>query len=173
MPIGERIKKIREHFGFNQTKMAGEIGVTTQSLHRYETNQRVPDVNLIKEILNFSKVDANWLILGTGEMFKATQQSEPISDMDKIKAAFPGIPIDGSFMEVYAALADKKISKIVRNLIVIHLELMENNEFADIFKKWVVAVNKQKVKFPYLFPNEQGEKINLNKEEKVLVEGSK
>ncbi len=38
MTVGERIKKERERFSISQTELAQKIGVSKQTLYKYETN---------------------------------------------------------------------------------------------------------------------------------------
>ncbi len=51
MTVGERIKRKREEFGISQTDLAQQIGVSKQSLYKYETNivTNIPS-NIIEKI---------------------------------------------------------------------------------------------------------------------------
>lgn len=56
MTIGERIKVSRESFGYSQVELADKIGVSKQSLYKYENNiiTNIPSdkIELIADVLN-------------------------------------------------------------------------------------------------------------------------
>lgn len=51
--FGNNIKKLREKKGLSQKKLAEEIGVTQQSLSKWEQNKTRPDYEIL---LNLSKI---------------------------------------------------------------------------------------------------------------------
>lgn len=58
MTVGERIKITRENFGYSQVDLADKIGVSKQSLYKYENNiiTNIPSdkIELIAEIVNIT-----------------------------------------------------------------------------------------------------------------------
>ena len=55
--IGQKIKELRKKNGFTQEELAGSLGVTFQSVSKWETGATMPDLGLIvplAQILNVS-----------------------------------------------------------------------------------------------------------------------
>lgn len=63
MTVGERIKKAREHCDISQTDLAKRIGVSKQSLYKYEANvvTNIPS-NVIEQIANIIDVSPCYLM---------------------------------------------------------------------------------------------------------------
>ena len=121
-----------------------KLGLHELTYVKYETGEREPKVSVIKDFVKLTGVKYDWLFDGIGEMME-----------DKIQAAFPEITIDETFLRVIEALANPGLSRVIRHKFAIALEIAENE-------------------FPHLFiQDKQGERINLNKKEKVLVGGKK
>ena len=76
MTIGERIKKVRENAGISQTELANAIGVSKQSLYKYENNivTNIPSDN-IEAIARITKASPAY-IMGWEEQM-SEQQSVP------------------------------------------------------------------------------------------------
>ena len=90
MEIIERIQKIMEREGLNVASFARRIGVVDQTIRGIVVQRRnKPGFDLIVRILQtFAWVNAEWLILGVGEMSKPEQEnlnnSEPYSIKDLV-----------------------------------------------------------------------------------------
>ena len=90
MGIIERIQKIMEREGLNVASFARRIGVVDQTIRGIVVQRRnKPGFDLIVRILQtFDWVNAEWLILGVGEMSKPEQEnlnnSEPYSIKDLV-----------------------------------------------------------------------------------------
>lgn len=63
--LGQRLAQVRG--GLSQQEFADRIGVSRNTLVRYENNRRVPDATTLQRIIEDYEVDANWLLLGVGE----------------------------------------------------------------------------------------------------------
>lgn len=63
MAIGERIKRKREEFGISQTDLAKRIGVSKQTLYKYESNivTNIPS-NIIEQIASILDVSPAYLM---------------------------------------------------------------------------------------------------------------
>ena len=48
--VGERLTEVREARGFNQTELAGLVGIRRASISHYERNQRSPDAGVISRL---------------------------------------------------------------------------------------------------------------------------
>lgn len=65
LSLGERIAKIRG--GLSQQEFADRLGVSRNTLVRYEKDQRVPDATFLKRIVDDFGVAPGWLLMGAGE----------------------------------------------------------------------------------------------------------
>ncbi len=65
--FGKRLLKLREERGETQEQLAKAIGITRQSLSRYETNERTPNIELIYNIAKHYEISADYL-LGLSEI---------------------------------------------------------------------------------------------------------
>ena len=74
MTVGERIKKAREYYDISQVDLAKRIGVSKQSLYKYENNvvTNIPS-NVIEQIANILDISPCYLM---GWEEKETTQSE-------------------------------------------------------------------------------------------------
>lgn len=63
------MKTVRKHYRLTQAEVAAALSITKQTLSRYETDDRIPDVVLIQKFVQLYNVDANWLISGIGDRF--------------------------------------------------------------------------------------------------------
>ena len=59
--LQDRIRKAREHAKFNQTALAEAIGVSKNSVNRWETGERNPSQKSIEAISQATGVSASWL----------------------------------------------------------------------------------------------------------------
>lgn len=60
--FGERLLKLREERKETQQQLADAIGITRQSLSRYETNERTPNIELVYNIAKHFNVSADYLL---------------------------------------------------------------------------------------------------------------
>lgn len=68
MTLGERIRLVRgEH---PQREFAKMVEVSQSSYSVYEQGQRAPDALTLRRICEATKVNPEWLLMGTGPMYK-------------------------------------------------------------------------------------------------------
>lgn len=67
MNFGEKLKQIRIENKLNQVEMAEILYTTQGNYSQYESNARIPSMDLLKRIIERFNLDANWLILDTLE----------------------------------------------------------------------------------------------------------
>lgn len=60
--FGERLLKLREERNETQQQLADTIGITRQSLSRYETNDRTPNIDLVYNIAKHYNVSSDYLL---------------------------------------------------------------------------------------------------------------
>jgi transcriptional regulator with XRE-family HTH domain len=71
----DRILKFITHEGLTATKFADEIGVQRSSVSHILSGRNNPGFEFIQKILlRYRNINAEWLIMGTGSMFKKIEQ---------------------------------------------------------------------------------------------------
>lgn len=104
MGIIERIQKIMEREGLNVASFARRVGVVDQTIRGIVVQRRnKPGFDLIVRILQtFAWVNAEWLILGVGEMSKPEQENVSNQEQYSIKE-----------LVMYLKEKDVKIEKLI------------------------------------------------------------
>ena len=104
MGIIERIQKIMEKEGLNVASFARRVGVVDQTIRGIVVQRRnKPGFDLIVRILQtFAWVNAEWLILGVGEMSKPEQENVSNQEQYSIKD-----------LVMYLKEKDVKIEKLI------------------------------------------------------------
>ena len=104
MGIIERIQKIMEKEGLNVSSFARRVGVVDQTIRGIVVQRRnKPGFDLIVRILQtFAWVNAEWLILGVGEMSKPEQENVSNQEQYSIKD-----------LVMYLKEKDVKIEKLI------------------------------------------------------------
>lgn len=81
MDIKERIEHIMKTEGLNSSNLADIINVQRSTISHYISGRNKPGLDFIQKILSkFKNINAEWLILGKGEMYKhiiSANKSEP------------------------------------------------------------------------------------------------
>lgn len=62
MKIGDKIKQLREEINMSRSELAQKIGITYYALSKYETNERQPDYDTLKNIANLFNVSTDYLL---------------------------------------------------------------------------------------------------------------
>lgn len=62
--FGKRLKMLRG--SANGTAFAEKLGISRQTLYRYERGERVPDVGFIQTVCALTGASLEWLVSGTG-----------------------------------------------------------------------------------------------------------
>ena len=80
--IAQRFKKIRKLLNKSQDELAGDLGLTKQTISNIENSKSLPGINsLSKLILNFD-VNANYIISGKGAYFVSNE-----ADFTRLKSS--------------------------------------------------------------------------------------
>lgn len=73
--VKDRIIKFMSQEGISATKFADEIGVQRSSISHILSGRNNPSFEFIQKILSrYKSINAEWLILGTGQMYKKSEQ---------------------------------------------------------------------------------------------------
>lgn len=70
------LKAIRINLGLTQMKMAEKLGVSKETYLNYENYKTYPDVNIVKKIIEISKVDFNDIIFLPNNYAKSEKEKE-------------------------------------------------------------------------------------------------
>ncbi|GIP35501.1 helix-turn-helix domain-containing protein [Paenibacillus sp. J2TS4] len=60
--LGNRIKSLRDQAGLSQKRLAESLGISNVQLSRYETGDRKPDPDTIRQIADFFDVSVDYLL---------------------------------------------------------------------------------------------------------------
>ena len=74
MTLGERLLAYRNHVGLSQEKLAEKIGVTRQTVSKWETNQSTPDFDKIIPLCEILGITTEELIKGEKDIQNHEQQ---------------------------------------------------------------------------------------------------
>ena len=79
----ERIIKFIESSGITSAKFADDIGVQRSSVSHILSGRNNPSFDFIQKILiKYKHLQAEWLLLGTGEMYKVARQAVLFDNAD-------------------------------------------------------------------------------------------
>ncbi len=73
--IGENIKRLRRERNLTQEEMAAHLGITFQSISKWERGDGYPDITMLPALANYFRVSVDEL-LGVSELAKAEQYGE-------------------------------------------------------------------------------------------------
>ena len=82
----QRLTAARESTGLSQRKFATMLGINQNTLVKYELGERDPGLSLVKKIIEITKVNPRWLLLGIGPNIDSGEVS--------IYTLYPNIPKD-------------------------------------------------------------------------------
>ena len=72
--LASRLKKIRAKLDLNQKDFADSIATTQAAISRYEKGLRLPTADFLHKICEIHKINMNWFLSGTGEMFLSVEK---------------------------------------------------------------------------------------------------
>ena len=126
----DRILHFLTQENISSAKFADEIGVQRSSVSHILSGRNNPSFDFIQKILRrFEILNAEWLILGSGEMYKPQQQGimfesesriegkeKPVNDMTS--TAKIGIPVD--FSDKSALVSEEKLKKTAEKVVIFY-----------------------------------------------------
>lgn len=136
MTTGERIKKIRKHYGLTLEKFGKKIGITKASLSRIESGTNNPSDQTIMLICREYNVNEDWLRNGTGDMFNPLSESGNL--IDQLAAEYTLDDFQRKLLTEYLSLTPAQKSAVKTFLNKLYNEPDktstpdEHNELADI-----------------------------------------
>lgn len=73
--IGERIKYLRDRYGYSMGKLEKELGFSGGSFDKWEKDKSIPGGKALIELSNFFSVSVDWIL--TGENKQQASESIP------------------------------------------------------------------------------------------------
>lgn len=126
----DRILHFLTQENISSAKFADEIGVQRSSVSHILSGRNNPSFDFIQKILRrFELLNAEWLIIGRGEMFKPRQKSiifdaeiegeeKPVNDMTS--SAKIGIPVD--FNDKSALVSEEELKKTAEKVVIFYTD---------------------------------------------------
>lgn len=128
----DRILHFLTQENLSSAKFADEIDVQRSSVSHILSGRNNPSFDFIQKILRrFELINAEWLILGRGEMFKSQQQGnmfdaerrtdgkeKPVNDMTS--TAKIGIPVD--FNDKSTLVSEEKLKKTAEKVVIFYTD---------------------------------------------------
>ncbi len=128
----DRILHFLTRENISSAKFADEIGVQRSSVSHILSGRNNPSFDFIQKILRrFELLNAEWLILGRGEMYKSRQQGimfdperriegkeKPVNDMTS--TAKIGIPVD--FNDKSALVSEEKLKETAEKVVIFYTD---------------------------------------------------
>jgi len=107
MGIGTRIKKLIRNKGISAYNVSKETGISQSTLSRILNSDTKPNMNNLKILSKYFKVDEDWLLTGDGGYF--------IKGDNNIQAS-NNIKVDGDDCKKLLTESQKQISKLLEQL---------------------------------------------------------
>lgn len=112
----ERLEQLMEYKSLNQRSLSKEIGFSYSTLNKYcNKKSNTIDFELIYRLAsNFSDIDTNWLIQGTGEMLLTSEQPTASNESDRLSKLIDTI----AFQQDTINNLQRKIKELEAELII-------------------------------------------------------
>lgn len=142
--FGERLLKLREERNETQQQLADAIGITRQSLSRYETNERTPNIDLIYNVSKHYNVSADYL-LGLAD----------VQSLDNdIKTACKVTGLSEEAIKAIKNIHDNDPYRILKRDIMYSSEILEKILLSDKFMGFLSRIGRLKG-FESTLPDDQ------------------
>lgn len=113
MNVGDRIKKVRRELDLTQTEFAAQLGLTQNTITRYETGDRKPSAAVLSLIVKEFNVNENWLRTGEGEIFRQREKDVIDQLCDELHAS----ELDAEIIRAYFRIDPRIREPFMRRLI--------------------------------------------------------
>lgn len=81
--ISLRVKQLRNQLNLNYLDFAAKCGLTVASVYRIENSEVVPRINTLKQIINNTGCNEDWLLTGKGQLIIITKDTKADNEKDK------------------------------------------------------------------------------------------
>lgn len=90
LELGDRIKYLREKLNWTQPQLCERTGLTKVQLSRYETNDRKPDPDALKKLVDALDTNADYLLGRTNDPSSSNSSTNSESSNSNVGRAFLG-----------------------------------------------------------------------------------
>ena len=136
--FGGRVKRLREVLHLSQKDFAARIGIVPSYLSEIEAGKFKPGFRFFKKIASVFCVNADWLIVGRGDMF----YSDP-ADLKPLSGDYSDYDFGDQNAEIHEMIEYFKVSPLVKiSVMAFYSKFILNNE--SIIKKDIEKFNKKK-----------------------------
>ncbi|MCP5054884.1 MAG: helix-turn-helix transcriptional regulator [bacterium] len=80
--VGQRIRRLRSTLNLSQKQLAAKINAAPSNLSEIEAGKSKPGFNVLMRLISTFDVNANWLLLGRGEMFWKPGTEDEVGTFD-------------------------------------------------------------------------------------------
>ena len=113
MKLGEKIFRLRTEQGFSQETFGEKLGVSRQSVSKWETDQSVPELDKIVAISELFEVTTDYLLKETEETYGTAKEEPPRTE------EYP----QGAYRIGRRPHYEYKSKKMIGNLPLVHINL--------------------------------------------------
>ena len=78
MTLSEKIQKLRKERGLSQDQLALELGVSRQSVSKWELGDSTPDIPKILQLADYFQVSTDYLLRDELDLCHIPQEEEPV-----------------------------------------------------------------------------------------------
>lgn len=103
MKFKERVKAIREHFHLTQKQFAEKLGISRNTISKYEYEGRNPEGPIVELVCREFGVSRDWLLEGKGAMFLLTRDDL----IDEAAQKYSLDELDKAILRLYLSLDGK------------------------------------------------------------------
>ncbi|WP_051353663.1 helix-turn-helix domain-containing protein [Atopobium fossor] len=111
MILGEKIMSLRKRVGWSQEELAHELGVSRQSVSKWESSTSIPDIQKIMALAKLFDVSTDYLL--RDELDEPVASVCVVGNTQDTVAAQVDVPTAHSVMEALSGTADNKPAHVV------------------------------------------------------------
>lgn len=117
----DKIEMIMQELNLNSAQFAMEIGIQGSTLSHILNGRNKPSLDVLKKILNrFSKINPEWLILDSGDMFRQEKNSQAPTLFDSLD-------------ETISKSTPKTLNSIVKNNTIVESNQQQNVNYSESY----------------------------------------
>ena len=124
MTIGNRIKRVRRALDLTQTEFASRLGLTQNTVTRYETGDRNPSTAVLSLIIKAYDVNEEWLRNGEGEMFNPA----PTDVLDRLAREYKLSNAAYIVVEKFVNLHPEKRNELINFFLDVSKAIIESSD---------------------------------------------
>lgn len=117
----DKIEIIMQELNLNSAQFAMEIGIQGSTLSHILNGRNKPSLDVLKKILNrFSRINPEWLILDSGDMFRQEKNSQAPTLFDSLD-------------ETISKSTPKTLNSIVKNNTIVESNQQQNVNYSESY----------------------------------------